>query len=122
MGVQATVVFTDLLKGVILGMIISIIFVLKGNLKRAYHFRKEEYHDEDCLIWVSHKEKTLKQICFTCEQERAIKEEAKRAKEQADREEELYTDDISRMLQRFARLNDEDQRSTGSKTQYKEKA
>jgi MFS superfamily sulfate permease-like transporter len=43
------VVFTDLLKGVMLGMIISIIFVLKGNLKRAYHFRKEEYHDGDII-------------------------------------------------------------------------
>lgn len=43
------VVFTDLLKGVVLGMIISIIFVLKGNLKRAYVFRKEEYVDGDVI-------------------------------------------------------------------------
>ena len=43
------VVFTDLLKGVALGMIISVIFVLKGNMKRAYKFRKEEYHDGDVI-------------------------------------------------------------------------
>jgi MFS superfamily sulfate permease-like transporter len=43
------VVFTDLLKGVALGIIISIIFVLKGNLKRAYSFRKEEYADGDVI-------------------------------------------------------------------------
>ncbi len=43
------VVFTDLLKGVALGMIISVIFVLKGNMKRAYKFRKEEYHDGDII-------------------------------------------------------------------------
>ncbi|WP_445454584.1 SulP family inorganic anion transporter [Flavobacterium sp. 25HG05S-40] len=43
------VVFTDLLKGVALGIIISIIFVLKGNLKRAYNFRKEEYEDGDVI-------------------------------------------------------------------------
>lgn len=43
------VVFTDLLKGVALGMIISIIFVLRGNMKRAYNFRKEEYHDGDII-------------------------------------------------------------------------
>ncbi|MFZ4107126.1 SulP family inorganic anion transporter, partial [Flavobacterium sp.] len=43
------VVFTDLLKGVALGMIISFIFVLKGNMKRAYNFRKEEYHDGDVI-------------------------------------------------------------------------
>ena len=43
------VVFTDLLKGVALGIIISVIFVLKGNLKRAYNFRKEEYADGDVI-------------------------------------------------------------------------
>jgi len=43
------VVFTDLLKGVMLGIVISIIFVLKGNLKRAYSFRKEKYEDGDVI-------------------------------------------------------------------------
>jgi MFS superfamily sulfate permease-like transporter len=43
------VVFMDLLKGVALGIIISIIFILKGNLKRAYSFRKEEYADGDVI-------------------------------------------------------------------------
>lgn len=43
------VVFTDLLKGVALGMAISIIFILRGNLKRAYHFRKEEYAEGDVI-------------------------------------------------------------------------
>jgi MFS superfamily sulfate permease-like transporter len=43
------VVFTDLLKGVALGMIISVIFILRGNLKRAYNFRKEEYAEGDII-------------------------------------------------------------------------
>ena len=43
------VVFTDLLKGVALGMVISIIFILRGNLKRAYNFRKEEYAEGDII-------------------------------------------------------------------------
>lgn len=43
------VVFTDLLKGVALGIIISIIFVLKGNMQRAYYFRKEEYSEGDII-------------------------------------------------------------------------
>lgn len=43
------VVFTDLLKGVALGMIISIIFILRGNLKRAYNFSKEEYEEGDII-------------------------------------------------------------------------
>ncbi|MFH7013989.1 SulP family inorganic anion transporter [Flavobacterium sp. FlaQc-52] len=48
----ATLVFvvaTDLLKGVALGIVISIIFVLRGNLKRAYSFKKEEYEDGDVI-------------------------------------------------------------------------
>ncbi len=43
------VVFTDLLKGVALGMIISVYFVLKGNMQRAYIFRKNEYKDGDVI-------------------------------------------------------------------------
>ena len=43
------VVFLDLLRGVALGLCISIIFVLKGNLKRAYIFRKEKYEDGDVI-------------------------------------------------------------------------
>lgn len=43
------VVFTDLLKGVALGIAISIVFILRGNLKRAYRFRKEEYVDGDII-------------------------------------------------------------------------
>ncbi|MDX6184010.1 SulP family inorganic anion transporter [Flavobacterium sp. Fl-77] len=48
----ATLVFvvaTDLLKGVALGIVISVIFVLRGNLKRAYSFKKEEYEDGDII-------------------------------------------------------------------------
>ncbi len=43
------VVFTDLLKGVALGLIISVIFILKGNMQRAYKFRKEQYQDGDVI-------------------------------------------------------------------------
>jgi MFS superfamily sulfate permease-like transporter len=43
------VVLLDLLKGVALGMIISAVFVLQGNMKRAYRFRKEEYQEGDII-------------------------------------------------------------------------
>jgi MFS superfamily sulfate permease-like transporter len=43
------VVFTDLLKGVALGIVISVVFVLKGNMQRAYNFRKEEYSEGDII-------------------------------------------------------------------------
>lgn len=43
------VVLTDLLKGVALGMIVNVIFILIGNAKRAYKFTKEEYTDGDVI-------------------------------------------------------------------------
>jgi MFS superfamily sulfate permease-like transporter len=43
------VVFLDLLQGVALGMVISVLFVLRGNIKRAYYFRKEEYKEGDVI-------------------------------------------------------------------------
>ncbi|HTG65365.1 MAG TPA: SulP family inorganic anion transporter [Flavobacterium sp.] len=46
---MVAVVATDLLKGVMLGIVISVIFVLKGNLKKAYTFKKEEYADGDII-------------------------------------------------------------------------
>jgi MFS superfamily sulfate permease-like transporter len=38
------VVFTDLLKGVAIGMAVSIFFILRTNMKLAYFFKKEEHH------------------------------------------------------------------------------
>ncbi len=39
------VVFTDLLKGVGIGLLISVFFILRGNMKFAYFFKKEEHHE-----------------------------------------------------------------------------
>ncbi len=43
------VVFLDLLKGVALGIVISVFFILKGNIKRVYYFKKENYRDGDII-------------------------------------------------------------------------
>jgi MFS superfamily sulfate permease-like transporter len=43
------VVFTDLLKGVGIGLVFSILFILRGNMKLAYFFRKDK-HKEGELI------------------------------------------------------------------------
>lgn len=43
------VVFTDLLKGVGIGLMISILYVLQGNLKRAYYMRKESLKTGDII-------------------------------------------------------------------------
>lgn len=44
-----SVVFLDLLKAVALGMVISILFILRGNLKRAYYFKKDDYKEGDVI-------------------------------------------------------------------------
>lgn len=37
------VVFTDLLKGVGIGLCVSVFYILKGNMKLAYYFKKEKH-------------------------------------------------------------------------------
>jgi MFS superfamily sulfate permease-like transporter len=44
------VVTTDLLKGVGIGLLVSIFFILKGNMKLAYFFKKKEHHDGETII------------------------------------------------------------------------
>ncbi|GGF41282.1 SulP family inorganic anion transporter [Echinicola rosea] len=43
------VVFLDLLKGVALGLVISVFFILRGNARRVYYFNKEGYQDGDVI-------------------------------------------------------------------------
>lgn len=45
----AGVVFLDLLKGVAIGLVISVFFVLRGNSRRVYYFNKEGYKDGDII-------------------------------------------------------------------------
>ena len=43
------VVLTDLLKGVGIGLAVSIFFILKGNMKLAYFFKKQEHHEGETI-------------------------------------------------------------------------
>lgn len=43
------VVATDLLKGVGIGLLVSVFFILKGNMKLAYFFKKEEHHEGETI-------------------------------------------------------------------------
>ncbi|HEX8334455.1 MAG TPA: SulP family inorganic anion transporter [Segetibacter sp.] len=43
------VVLTDLLKGVGIGLAISIFFILKGNMRLAYFFKKKEHHEGETI-------------------------------------------------------------------------
>jgi MFS superfamily sulfate permease-like transporter len=43
------VVFTDLLRGVGIGLAVGIIFILRGNMKLAYFFKKEKHHEGETI-------------------------------------------------------------------------
>ncbi|WP_018474652.1 SulP family inorganic anion transporter [Echinicola pacifica] len=43
------VVFLDLLKGVALGLVVSVFFVLRGNSRRVYYFNKKGYQNGDVI-------------------------------------------------------------------------
>ncbi len=43
------IVFTDLIIGVLLGLAISIFYILKSNFKNVYHFHKEDHHAGDVI-------------------------------------------------------------------------
>ncbi|MBN8680263.1 MAG: SulP family inorganic anion transporter [Chitinophagales bacterium] len=45
----AAVVFTDLLTGVGIGLVASAFAILRGNMRNAYFFHKEEYHQGDLI-------------------------------------------------------------------------
>ncbi len=44
------VVFTDLLKGVGVGLLVAVIFILRGNMKLAYFFKKEDHHEGETIF------------------------------------------------------------------------
>lgn len=44
-----SVVGIDLLKGVGIGLVVSIFFILRGNMKLAYFFKKEEHHEGETI-------------------------------------------------------------------------
>lgn len=43
------VVFTDLLKGVAVGLAVSIFFILRANMKLAYYFKREAHHTGETI-------------------------------------------------------------------------
>ena len=44
------VVLTDLLKGVAIGLVVSVFFILRANLKLAYFFKKEDYQEGELIV------------------------------------------------------------------------
>jgi MFS superfamily sulfate permease-like transporter len=100
------VVAIDLLKGVLLGLFISIIIILKGNLKKAYSFDKEEFQDGDKIII-----KLAQEVSFL--NKAAIKESLQNLPKNItliiDATETVYIDhDVIELIEEFCKFTSEE--------------
>lgn len=50
---------TDLLKGIAIGMVVAIYFILRKNYKHSYHYKKEEHRDGEVITLVLSEEVTF---------------------------------------------------------------
>ena len=50
---------TDLLKGIAIGMVVAIYFILSKNYKHSYHYKKEEHRDGEIITLVLSEEVTF---------------------------------------------------------------
>ena len=96
------VVFTDLLKGVGIGLAISIFYILQGNMKRAYYLSREKLNDADELII-----KLAEEVSFL--NKAAIKKTLKNIKSGSKviidaRTTSYITTDVLEMIQDFANV------------------
>jgi len=50
---------TDLLKGIAIGMVVAIYFILRKNSKHSYHYVKEKHRDGDVITLILSEEVTF---------------------------------------------------------------
>lgn len=118
------VVFTDLLKGVGIGLVISIFYILQGNMKRAYYLSREELTDTDEFTL-----KLAEEVSFL--NKAAIKKTLKNVKPGSKvtidaRVTSYITTDVLELIQDFANVRAKEEnievQLLGFKTSYKEYA
>lgn len=118
------VVFTDLLKGVGIGLLISIIYILQGNMKRAYYLSREELNEtDDFTIKLAEEVSFLNKAAI----KKTIKNVKPGSKVTIDASGTSYiTTDVLELIQDFANVRAKEENITvnlvGFKTSYKEYA
>ena len=118
------VVFTDLLKGVGIGLLISVFYILQGNMKRAYYLSKATLDDADEITI-----KLAEEVSFL--NKAAIKKTLKNVKSGSkiiiDAKTTSYiTTDVLEMIQDFANVRAKEEdievELLGFKTSYRDYA
>jgi len=116
------VVFTDLLKGVGIGLAISIFYILQGNMKRAYYLSRERLNEADELTI-----KLAEEVSFL--NKAAIKKTLKNIKSGSKviidaRTTSYITTDVLEMIQDFANVRAKEEdievELIGFKTSYRD--
>ncbi|MDO3423834.1 SulP family inorganic anion transporter [Chryseobacterium sp. APV1] len=116
------VVATDLLKGVGIGLAISIFYILQGNMKRAYYLSREKLDDADEI-----KMKLAEEVSFL--NKAAIKKTLKNIQPNSKviidaRETSYIATDVLEMIQDFANIRAKEEDITvellGFKTSYRD--
>lgn len=100
------VVFTDLLEGVAIGLVVSVFFILRANLKLAYFFKKEEYQEGEVVTI-----KLAQEVSFL--NKAAIKQTLnhlpKRSKLVIDATDTFYIDhDVLQLIRDFLNVGSQD--------------
>lgn len=115
------VVFTDLLKGVGIGLIVSVFYILRANLKLAYFFEKEAHHEGETITI-----KLAQEVSFL--NKAAIKQTLnhlpKNSKLVIDASDTFYIDhDVLQLIRDFLTIGSKDKNIqvsiTGFKDEYK---
>ncbi|WP_426275527.1 SulP family inorganic anion transporter [Chryseobacterium sp. S-02] len=116
------VVATDLLKGVGIGLAISIFYILQGNMKRAYYLSREKLNDADGITI-----KLAEEVSFL--NKAAIKKTLKNIKSKSNvtidaRGTSYITTDVLEMIQDFANIRAKEEdinvELLGFKTSYRD--
>lgn len=116
------IVATDLLKGVGIGLAISVFYILQGNMKRAYYLSREKLDDADEITM-----KLAEEVSFL--NKAAIKKTLKNIKPNSTltidaRETSYITTDVLEMIQDFANIRAKEEdinvELLGFKTSYRD--
>jgi MFS superfamily sulfate permease-like transporter len=112
------VVFTDLLKGVAVGLVFSVFYLLRSNLKLAYFFKKEKHHAGEIITM-----KLAQEVSFL--NKAAIKQTLHHLPENAtleiDATDSYYIDhDVLELIRDFLKIGSKDKNITVSLVGFKD--
>ena len=114
-------VFTDLLKGVAIGLIVSVFYILRANLKLAYFFKKEDYHDgEEITVKLAQEVSFLNKAAI----KQTLQHLPKNSKLVIDASDTFYIDhDVLQLIRDFLNIGSKDKNIqvslVGFKDEYK---